>query len=86
MTEISSKELEKKNINVLGKKMTYVERGEGDPIIFHQVRNYNRALKLGIQRLVFFTFLNLFLEFLYLLFLFESFRNSIQIPQPCNGS
>ena len=34
MTEISSKELEKKNINVLGKKMTYVERGEGDPIIF----------------------------------------------------
>ena len=34
MTGISDKELEKKDINVLGKKMTYVERGEGDPIIF----------------------------------------------------
>ncbi len=34
MTEISVRELEKKNINVLGKKMTYVDRGEGDPIIF----------------------------------------------------
>ena len=34
MTEMSVRELEKKNINVLGKKMTYVDRGEGDPIIF----------------------------------------------------
>ena len=34
MTKISDKEFEKKDINVLGKKMTYVERGEGDPIIF----------------------------------------------------
>ncbi len=34
MIEISVRELEKKNINVLGKKMTYVDRGEGDPIIF----------------------------------------------------
>ena len=34
MTEISVREPEKKNINVLGKKMTYVDRGEGDPIIF----------------------------------------------------
>tara|TARA_B100001142_G_scaffold213273_1_gene211399 strand:+ start:443 stop:1369 length:927 start_codon:yes stop_codon:yes gene_type:complete len=34
MTEISVREPEKKNINVLGKKMTYVDKGEGDPIIF----------------------------------------------------
>ena len=34
MTKISVREPEKKNINVLGKKMTYVDKGEGDPIIF----------------------------------------------------
>ena len=34
MTEISVREPQKKNINVLGKKMSYVDRGEGDPIIF----------------------------------------------------
>ena len=34
MTKISAREPEKKNINVLGKKMTYVDKGKGDPIIF----------------------------------------------------
>ena len=34
MIEISDQELEKKNIKVLGKNMSYVEKGEGDPIIF----------------------------------------------------
>ena len=34
MIEISDEELEKKNIKVLGKNMSYVEKGEGDPIIF----------------------------------------------------
>ena len=34
MVEISDEELEKKNIKVLGKNMSYVEKGEGDPIIF----------------------------------------------------
>ena len=34
MTNLSDEELEKKTIEVLGKNMTYVERGEGDPIIF----------------------------------------------------
>ena len=34
MIEISDQELEKKNIMVLGKNMSYVEKGEGDPIIF----------------------------------------------------
>ena len=34
MVEISDEELEKKNIKVLGKNMSYVEKGEGVPIIF----------------------------------------------------
>ena len=34
MIDISEKELEKKFIEVLDKKMAYHERGEGDPIIF----------------------------------------------------
>ena len=34
MIEISDQELEKKNIKVHGKNMAYVEKGEGDPIIF----------------------------------------------------
>ena len=34
MTNISDEELEKKTIEVLGKNMSYVERGEGNPIIF----------------------------------------------------
>ncbi len=34
MSNISDKELEKKHINVLGKSMAYVERGQGNPIIF----------------------------------------------------
>ena len=34
MGEISDKELEKKTIKVLGKTMSYVERGKGNPIIF----------------------------------------------------
>ena len=34
MGEISDKELEKKTIKVLGKKMSYVEKGKGNPIIF----------------------------------------------------
>jgi haloalkane dehalogenase len=34
MIEISDQELEKKNIKVLGKNMSYIEKGEGDPIIF----------------------------------------------------
>ena len=34
MTEISEKELEKKFVEVLGKKMAYHERGEGNPIVF----------------------------------------------------
>ena len=34
MTGISDVELEKKSIEVLGRNMTYVERGEGSPIIF----------------------------------------------------
>ena len=34
MTGISDIELEKKSIEVLGRNMTYVERGEGSPIIF----------------------------------------------------
>ena len=34
MIEISDQELEKKNIKVYGKNMAYVEKGEGDPIIF----------------------------------------------------
>ena len=34
MTNLSDEELEKKTIEVLGKNMTYVERGEGNPIIF----------------------------------------------------
>ena len=34
MSNISDKELEKKHIDVLGKSMTYVERGQGSPIIF----------------------------------------------------
>ena len=35
MIEISDQELEKKKIKVLGKNMSYIERGEGDPIIFN---------------------------------------------------
>ena len=35
MTNISDEELEKKTIEILGKNMSYVERGEGNPIIFH---------------------------------------------------
>ena len=34
MTNISDEELEKKTIEILGKNMSYVERGEGNPIIF----------------------------------------------------
>ena len=34
MTDVSEKELEKKFVEVLGKKMAYHERGEGNPIIF----------------------------------------------------
>ena len=34
MAGISDTELEKKSIEVLGRNMTYVERGEGSPIIF----------------------------------------------------
>lgn len=34
MSNISDKELEKKHIDVLGKSMAYVERGQGNPIIF----------------------------------------------------
>ena len=34
MINISDKELEKKHIDVLGNSMTYVERGQGSPIIF----------------------------------------------------
>tara|TARA_B100000029_G_scaffold110552_1_gene102456 strand:+ start:290 stop:1168 length:879 start_codon:yes stop_codon:yes gene_type:complete len=34
VSNISDKELEKKHINVLGKSMAYVERGQGNPIIF----------------------------------------------------
>ena len=34
MIKISDQELEKKKIKVLGKNMSYIERGEGDPIIF----------------------------------------------------
>ena len=34
MNNISDKELEKKHIDVLGKSMAYVERGQGSPIIF----------------------------------------------------
>ncbi|GIS06390.1 MAG: hypothetical protein CM15mP109_11460 [Candidatus Dadabacteria bacterium] len=34
MIEISDQELEKKKIKVLGKNMSYIEKGEGDPIIF----------------------------------------------------
>ncbi len=34
MTDISEKELEKKFVEVLGKKMAYHERGEGNPIVF----------------------------------------------------
>ena len=34
MTGISDIELEKKSIEVLGRNMTYVERGEGSPIVF----------------------------------------------------
>ena len=34
MTDISEKELEKKFVEVLGKKMAYHEIGEGDPIVF----------------------------------------------------
>ena len=34
MIEISDQELEKKNIKVLEKNMSYIEKGEGDPIIF----------------------------------------------------
>ncbi len=34
MNNISDKELEKKHIDVLGKSMAYVERGQGNPIIF----------------------------------------------------
>ena len=34
MTDISEKELEKQFIEVLGKKMAYHERGEGNPIVF----------------------------------------------------
>ena len=34
MIKMSDEELEKKTIKVLGKKMTYVEKGKGDPIIF----------------------------------------------------
>jgi len=34
MTGISDIELDKKSIEVLGRNMTYVERGEGSPIIF----------------------------------------------------
>ena len=33
MTDISEKELEKKFVEVLGKKMTYHERGEGLSLI-----------------------------------------------------
>ena len=34
MSDISEKELEKKFVEVLGKKMAYHERGEGNPIVF----------------------------------------------------
>ena len=34
MIEISDQEIEKKMVKVLGKNMAYVEKGEGDPIIF----------------------------------------------------
>ena len=34
MTDISEQELEKQFIEVLGKKMAYHERGEGNPIVF----------------------------------------------------
>ena len=34
MSNISDEELEKKHIDVLGKSMAYVERGQGSPIIF----------------------------------------------------
>ena len=34
MIEISDQEIEKKTIKVLGKNMAYVEKGEGNPIIF----------------------------------------------------
>ena len=34
MSEISKEELPKKTIEVLGKKMAYVELGEGEPFIF----------------------------------------------------
>jgi haloalkane dehalogenase len=34
MIEISDQEIEKKTVKVLGKNMAYVEKGEGDPIIF----------------------------------------------------
>lgn len=34
MIEISDQEIEKKTVKVLGKNMTYVEKGEGNPIIF----------------------------------------------------
>jgi len=34
MIEISDQEPEKKNIKVLGKNMSYIEKGEGNPIIF----------------------------------------------------
>ena len=34
MTDISEKELEKKFVEVLGKKMAYHERGQGNPIVF----------------------------------------------------
>ena len=33
MIDISEKELEKKFVEVLGKKMAYHERGEGNPIV-----------------------------------------------------
>ena len=35
MIDISEKELEKKFLEVLGKKMAYHERGEGYPIVLH---------------------------------------------------
>jgi haloalkane dehalogenase len=34
MIEISDQEIEKKTVKVLGKNMAYVEKGEGNPIIF----------------------------------------------------
>ena len=34
MIEISDQEIEKKTVRVLGKNMAYVEKGEGNPIIF----------------------------------------------------